>query len=164
MLFTIGLLVSVWFMSDTCFIRRIPWFICWFISSLFHCAVNVHGRVNIYCIRSVDNDSTRNMCERGGEGEVMHVEKKNRGCARKIIMSPYPGSQCVYRYRKGLGKQDIRIVWEYNIVTATEIPPLTQPHTCERGSLGFFAMGLHKCLSTTRAYLSSKLYNERTKG
>ena len=60
-----------------CFLRR-------YLSSIFHCAGNVHGWVPIYCLQSLANDSARAIHVQGGGGDgSCRWRKQLCGCARK---------------------------------------------------------------------------------
>ena len=109
--------------------------------------------------------------DEGGGGE--HRRRRLLSdCAREIIMAHYffakprPDTKSQYRprFRRGLGSKYLRIMWEYGLVTAIVFRPLTHPHTCEMGSLGFSAMSPLKFKRMYRASFPSIPSTERTNG
>ena len=96
--------------------------------------------------------------EREGNGRSDRKQKSFvRVCAklfwRKIYCAnpiPETDSQSVSIYHIGLGRQDPRIICEYDLATAIAIRPLTHTHRWEMGSSIFDAMSWLKFASTTR--------------
>ena len=65
---------------------------------------------------------------------------------------------------RGLWRQDLRIMKEYDLTTAIAIRPLTQLRTCEMGSLSFSVMSRLKVVNMMRDLLMSMTSNERKNG
>ena len=78
--------------------------------------------------------------------------------------NPKPNSQYISWVRKGLGTLSLQSIWEYELMAAIAIRPLTQPLTCEIGYSIFSAMIQLKVASTTWASLPIIPSTERTNG
>ena len=88
MLVTVGLPISIQFMSGNWFIRQITCLEFRYISSGFHCDGNVRGKVPTDFIRSVANDIRRAMRKiGGGRAGSCRRRKYLRGCACGIILT-----------------------------------------------------------------------------
>ena len=74
---------------------------------------------------------------------------------------PDPKFQSSSWYCRGLGRQTLRIMQDYNVTNKIEIQTLTQPRTCEMVSLSFSAMSWLKLESTTRTSFPSIPSTER---
>ena len=116
---TFGLPISVRFLSDPCFISKIPCFLRRYISSVFHCAGNIHGRVPVYSLWSVAKDSVCAMSEQEGGGQG-HAggKKKCVGVREKLFWRAIycvktrldTGYQSGSRSCRGLGRRAPRIM------------------------------------------------------
>ena len=73
MLVTFGLTISVWFLSDPRFIRLIPYFLCPYLFSAFHCAGNICDQVSVECLRYLANDNMHTMHRQGEGGLGAHI-------------------------------------------------------------------------------------------
>ena len=112
-------------------------------------------------------------CADKGGGQVTLAERTiARVCANCfsgaefIAPKPRPNtvSQFGSRYRRGLGRRALKIMGEYDPVTAIAIRPLTQPRMCGMGSSVFSAMSWLKVVSMTRESFLSMPPTERTNG
>ena len=140
---TFGLVISVQFLSGPCFIRWIPWFLRLHIFFVFHCAGNLQGWVTAYFLWSVSKCSAN-------EGEGGDAGSKNAfvGVRTKLFwraiyfFKPRKNhrSQSSSLSCRGIGRQNMQIMQEYNLMTTIVIRTLTQPRMCERGFSSFFTM------------------------
>ena len=171
MLVTFGLPISVQFLSNPYFIGQIPWFLCQCLSSVLQCAGNIRGRVPIDCLRSIAKESERAMRKWGGGG---YSDGKSfcAGVRAKLLWCtvyctkprPDPESHPGSWSWRVLGRQSMRIMREYDLVTAIEIRTFTQPHTFERSSSGFVDMSWLKSVSTNSASFPRMTSTERING
>ena len=73
---TFGLLISLQFLSNPCFVYRKSWFYDNLFIFVFHCFINLCGRVPVSCIWYIVNHSARTMHGQGGS-EIPHWWQKN---------------------------------------------------------------------------------------
>ena len=78
-------------LSDTCFIRIIPRFLCQYLSSILHCASNVRVWFPIYCIWSVARIA-RVMRVQVGRGRDSCRRKK---CFAWVCAQNYSGARFI---------------------------------------------------------------------
>ena len=117
MLVTFGPPISVQFLSDPCFVRQISYFLCQYMSFVFHCAGNIRGQVPVDCLWSIANDIMYVMRGRGG-GRSGRWENNFAGVRAELFWHGIyfakprlnPESQSISRSRKGLGRRDLRIM------------------------------------------------------
>ena len=81
-------------------------------------------------------------------------------CANTIYLPDFQSGSLSCR---GLWRQDIWIIQEYNLAITIKIRPLTQPHTCKMGSSLFASMSQLKLASMTKAFFKIMPSAERTK-
>ena len=136
MLITFGLLNSVQFQSDPCFIRR-------YFPSILHCAGNLREKVSADCIQYLSKKTAYAMYEqeRGRQiyagGKTYHAGVRAKKFWHTIYCAktrPNPGYQSCSQSSRVLGTQTMQITREYNLVTSIVIWTLTYPRTCERDS------------------------------
>ena len=87
MLVTFGLPLSVWFLSDTWFIRLIPDFCPYIFMFVLHCASNLHGKFPIVCTQYVTNSCSCTMIGWGGRAGSHWWLFVLRECAREMILA-----------------------------------------------------------------------------
>ena len=66
---------------------------------IFHCDGKAHGLVSVYCLRSLDKESAREMIKLGGVGWGHVGVKKLGGCARKCFLARNLLRQAEAQYR-----------------------------------------------------------------
>ena len=133
---TFGLPISVWYLiylySNVCVLS----------STL---PVNIFFCVPVGCTHSVVQGSARVAQFRGvGKGQAGEENICVGARAKSFWISiycanprPNPGYQASSWSHRGLGRQALWIIWEYNLVTDIVIWPLSQPCTCEMGPSSF---------------------------
>ena len=160
---TFGLQISVQFLSDSCFLLKS-------ISSFFLFSINVCGWIRVDCILWASKNRACTMHEqwrvRRGHtgGKNIYAGMRTKLLWRAINWSKprnHPMNQSSSQSRRGLGRQDMRIIQEYCLTTTVTIWLLNQPHTCERGSSSFLATIRIKFVSTTSASFPSVPSTER---
>ena len=172
MLVTFGLPFFVQFLSDPLFICEILCFLRWYLSFVFHCDSNKVWRVPVYFLWTVSIYKTHAMrgWGRGGQGhsggKINCAGVRAKSFWRTLYFSrPRPDheSQSGSWSHRGMGIWSLHTMWEYDLETAIAIRLLTQPHTCERGSLSFVATNQLKFVSMTSASFPSMPSTAREK-
>ena len=77
---------------------------------------------------------------------------------------PDPKYQYGSWYRRGLGRQSLWIIQEYDLTTVISIWPMNHPRTCEMGSSSFSIMDWLKFERMTKAAFPSMTSTERVNG
>ena len=100
-------------------------------------------------LRSISNDGMHVMRGQGGGrqghvgGKMFCVSVRTKLFWRKInCAKPRPDTeyQDISLSHSGLGRRDLRIMWEYDLATNIATEPLTYPRMCEMGSSSFPTM------------------------